>query len=275
MASHTPLTALSWGSVSRQGGTETELPPPRSNPSAPQLAFVGAPLAYPPLLPPAVTRAPQSAPAVSSRWSGSAWLFVRETAAADGNLVPGGTLGGSQAGGRLAYRLNNDVRRPLAITGRLYAPLERPEGAEVALGVDWKPIADLPLHILTERRERVGREGRSDFGITVYGGGERRVLNGRLRLEAYGQAGVVGLKERDLFADGSVRASTPIGPFEVGAGAWGGAQPGVARLDVGPQASVRIPIGRTGVRASAEWRFRVAGDAEPGSGPALTLATDF
>jgi hypothetical protein len=86
---------------------------------------------------------------------------------------------------------------------------------------------------------------------------------------------VVGLKERDLFTDGSVRASTPIGPFEVGAGAWGGAQPGVARLDVGPQASVRIPIGRTGVRASAEWRFRVAGDAEPGSGPALTLATDF
>jgi hypothetical protein len=141
--------------------------------------------------------------------------------------------------------------------------------------VDWKPIADLPLHILAERRERVGREGRSDFGITVYGGGERRILNGRLRLEAYGQAGVVGLKERDLFADGSVRASTPIGPFEVGAGAWGGAQPGVARLDVGPQASVRIPIGRTGVRASAEWRFRVAGDAEPGSGPALTLATDF
>jgi hypothetical protein len=60
----------------------------------------------------------------------------------------------------------------------------------------------------------------------------------------------------------------PIGPVEVGAGAWGGAQPGAARLDMGPQASFRIPVGRTGIRASAEWRFRVAGDAEPGSGPA-------
>jgi methenyltetrahydromethanopterin cyclohydrolase len=29
------------------------------------------------------------------------------------------------------------------------------------------------------------------------------------------------------------------------------------------------------IRIEAGWRFRVAGAAAPGSGPALTLATDF
>lgn len=231
-------------------------------------------LAYPPLAPATPPLGAEAAAVAPGRWSGSAWLFVRREAGEPG-LAPGGTLGGSQAGARLAYRVNGDARRPLALSGRLYLPLERPQGAEVALGVDWKPIAELPLHILAERRQRIGREGRSDFSVTVYGGGERRLLRDRLRVEAYGQAGVVGVRERDLFADGSIRASTPIGPLEVGAGAWGGAQPGAARLDVGPQASFRIPVGRTAIRASAEWRFRVAGDAAPGSGPAFTLATDF
>lgn len=242
--------------------------------TGPIIARADPPLSYPLLLPAIAPQAPQLAPVETRRWSGSAWLFVREPRDQRG-LAPGGTLGGSQAGARLAYRINSDPRRPLAVTARLYAPLERPQGAEAALGLDWQPIAQLPLHILAERRERIGREGRSDFAVTVYGGGERRLLDGRLRVEAYGQAGVVGVEQRDLFADGSIRARTPIGPVEVGAGAWGGAQPGVSRLDVGPQASLRIPAGRSGIRASAEWRFRVAGDAQPGSGPTFTLAADF
>lgn len=234
-----------------------------------------APPAKPGPYPPFASPVPGMAAALpASRWSGSAWLFVRHEAAR-GGLAPGGTLGGSQAGARLAYRLNGDVRRPLAVAARLYLPLERTQGTEVALGLDWQPIASLPIHILAERRERIGREGRSDFGITLYGGGERRLLRDRLRIEAFGQAGIVGLNERDLFADGAVRASTPIGPVDIGAGAWGGAQPGAARLDVGPQASFRLAVGRTAVRASAEWRFRVAGDAAPDSGPAFTLSTGF
>jgi hypothetical protein len=94
------------------------------------------------------------------------------------------------------------------------------------------------------------------------------------RLEAYGQAGVVGARSRDLFADASARAARPIGGgISLGAGVWGAAQPGVARLDFGPSATLRLP--RLGASLSAEWRFRAAGRAQPGSGPALTLITDF
>jgi hypothetical protein len=40
---------------------------------------------------------------------------------------------------------------------------------------------------------------------------------------------------------------------------------------------VTTTLGAAGVRArvSLDWRFRVAGAAAPGSGPALTVATGF
>jgi hypothetical protein len=53
---------------------------------------------------------------------------------------------------------------------------------------------------------------------------------------------------------------------------WGGAQPGVYRVDAGPRLSMKI---RNNIRVHADWRQRLAGKADPGSGPALTLAADF
>ena len=61
--------------------------------------------------------------------------------------------------------------------------------------------------------------------------------------------------------------------FSAGLGVWGGAQPGVYRVDAGP----RITHARAQQRASVhlDWRQRLAGNAAPGSGPAVTLAGDF
>lgn len=53
------------------------------------------------------------------------------------------------------------------------------------------------------------------------------------------------------------------------------AQPGVERLDIGPEIRLRLPVGQGGLRLSAEWRARIAGNARPASGPAITLITDF
>lgn len=207
------------------------------------------------------------------RLSGSAWLLARGDVDATA-LAPGGTLGGSQAGARLLYRLNDDPARPLSLSARLYAPLRRTAGAEAALGLDWRPFANLPVHLLAERRQRLGREGRSAFAITAYGGGSVALGRG-LRLDAYAQAGLVGLRSRDPFLDGSIRVAAPLGPAELGGALWAGAQPGVQRLDVGPQLTLPIRTGGIGLRLSADYRFRVAGEARPGSGPALTIGTDF
>ena len=68
-----------------------------------------------------------------------------------------------------------------------------------------------------------------------------------------------------------------IGPIQLrlGAGAWGGAQQGASRMDIGPSASVGLAGGHTSARIAVDWRFRVAGDAAPSSGPALTVAAGF
>ena len=203
------------------------------------------------------------------RWSGSAWLLLRDDRGAAA-LVPGGTLGGSQTGARLAYRIG----RRLALSGRIYLPLRRSSEAEVAAGLDWQPSTRLPLHLLAERRQDLGGAGRSAFALTVYGGASGR-LPGGLRAEAYGQAGMVGTRSRDLFADGSIRVALPIGPVEVGGGAWGAAQPGAVRLDAGPAVTYGLPVRGGNLRLQADWRFRIAGDAAPGSGPALTVTADF
>ncbi len=213
-------------------------------------------------------------PPRSRRWAASAWLFVREGETRQ--LATGGTLGGSQAGARLSYRLNDDAARPLALSVRAYAPLDRPRDGEAALGIEWQPLARVPVRLLAERREALGSGGRSAFALLGHGGVSDRPLLGALRLDAYGQAGIVGARARARFADGAVRIGLPVDRrLRIGGGVWGAAQPGVTRLDIGPHVALRLPIARSQVWIAADWRVRVAGDAEPGSGPALTLATDF
>jgi len=215
--------------------------------------------------PPALSPSP-----AAGRWSASAWLLVRRDRGGRPGLIPGGTLGASQAGGRLGYRLGRGV----SLSARVYAPLRRPAGAELAAGAAWRPAGAVPVEILAERRQAFGAQGRSAFAIAAHGGGSLALPAG-LRLDLYGEAGIVGLRSRDAFADASARVSAAVGPIEIGAGAWGGAQPGASRLDAGPTLSWRLPAARANLRLEADWRFRLAGDASPGSGPALTLAADF
>lgn len=266
------------------------MPPAPALKSAQNGATSASPAVLPPAGPPALPGiAPPSTPmlagstsvqgdplslpvrsaAFAKRWSLSGWLLVRREEGGTA-LAPGGTLGGSQAGARLTYALGSG----LSLSARAYLPLRRIAGAEAAAGLDWRPLPAIPISLLAERRQRIGREGRAAFALTLYGGGAR-ALAPRLSIHAYGQAGVVGLRSRDLFVDGSLRLARRVGPIDVGAGAWGAAQPGAARLDAGPSLSWRLPVPHANLRLQADWRFRLAGEAAPRSGPALTLATDF
>ncbi|SMF61851.1 hypothetical protein [Allosphingosinicella indica] len=250
------------------------------------VVYAEADLIAPAAAPPSVSRehaAPPSIeaplglalpPARPDRWSGSAWALIRDDGAPP--LATGGLLGGSQIGARLSYRLNDRADRPITLTARVSTALSRPAGAEAALGIEWQPSA-APVRLLAERRQSLGDGGRSAFALLAYGGVYDRAF-GPARLEAYAQAGVVGARSRDLFVDGAVRAGVPVDGTDrlrIGGGLWGAAQPGAERLDVGPQLSYRVPVKDTNLRLLADWRFRIAGDAAPASGPALTLAADF
>lgn len=249
--------------------------PPLGRPDAraePAAAFIAIPGAPPraPILVPSLSAAPGPS---EGRWSVSAWLLLRK---GRGEALAGGaTLGGSQWGGRVGYRLNADPARPFAASLRIYSPLDG-GGAEAALGLEWKLLASLPVRLLAERRVALEDGGRNAFSLLAHGGVSGRRVAGPVLLDGYGQAGVVGLRSRDLFIDGAATLSVPIrGGVQAGIGLWGAAQPDVSRLDAGPQVSVVLPVSGTNARLLGAWRMRLAGDAAPGSGPALTLGADF
>jgi hypothetical protein len=198
------------------------------------------------------------------RWSGDAYLFLRDGGAA--GLAPGAQLGGGQAFARLAYRLDETGR--LAATARVSRALGTRQ-TEGAVGLR-RTIAP-GVAVTAERRVALDAGGRSAWAAFVAGGVDGRRI-GPVVVDGYAQAGVVGARRRDGFVDGGVRAGRPLGVARLGLGTWGAAQPGAARLDVGPQAVVRLPAG---LSAAVDWRVRVAGDARPGSGVAVTLAAGF
>lgn len=151
-----------------------------------------------------------------------------------------------------------------------------------ALGFSARPLAHVPVMTAVEGR------------LTQAGGGNviqpiamavtelpPIALPLNLRAEAYAQGGYVGGKYATPFADGQLRIDHglfQLGPVEtrLGGGAWGGIQKGASRLDVGPSATLAFPLGgQTYGRLAFDWRFRVAGDAAPGSGPAVTLSAGF
>lgn len=228
--------------------------------------------------PPANPSAPQKAG--FSHWSADGWVLLRGGGGTA--IVPGAiasTYGASQLGAVLRYRLAPaDPHRPslyLRGTGALAGGRDE----EVAFGASVRPIAGLPLTAMAEARVT-----RTNYGTHVRPAAlvvtelpPARLPLG-LRGEAYAQAGYVGGPFATGFVDAQARVDGRLFdlgtlPLRAGAGSWGGAQKGAARLDVGPSVSIGLRLGDTAsARLAADWRFRVAGDARPSSGPALTLS---
>jgi hypothetical protein len=200
----------------------------------------------------------------------SAWALLRGKPGPS-SLATGGTLGGSQAGARLTYRISP----LLAASLRSSSPVGGARGGEVAAGVRITPFQSIPISMTAERRQAIGRlgGGRSAFALFLEGGVYQRPMPWGFELDAYAQGGVVGMRSRDLFADGGFTMTRPLfGRYAAGFGVWGGVQPGLYRVDAGPRVSMRV---RNTMRVHLDWRQRLAGNAEPGSGPAVTLAADF
>jgi len=215
----------------------------------------------------AAMRLPLSAPR-KALWSVSVWGISRE-----GSIpaigIGNGVLGGSQLGARIYRSLAPGV----ALTARLSTALASRQ-SEGALGLAVRRGA---VALIAERRFALDRGGRNDWSVTAVAGVADVRLPFGMRLDAYAQAGIVG---RDGFADGAVGVergivATQLGSVSVGAGSWGSMQPGVARLDIGPQLVARTALGGHTLRVSAEWRQRVLGAAAPASGAVVTLGADF
>ena len=202
------------------------------------------------------------------RLSISSWAMMRNRAGTD-SLANGGQLGASQAGARVMWNFTPS----LAASVRASAPINSQRGAEGALGVRYQPFAALPVAVTLERRHAFRDYGRNAFAAFVEGGVYGRSMPWNSTLDGYFQAGVVDFNNPDWFVDGQVAFSRPVWRnLSAGFGVWGGAQPGIHRLDVGPRASLKIG---SRMRAHVDYRYMVTGNAQPGSGAVVTLAGDF
>lgn len=234
-----------------------------------------APAAVP--FPPASAMAGMSG---ADRWSADAWLLLRRDST---NAVTSGrgSYGQSQFGAVLRYRLwGSSGHRPTAYL-RATQALAGARESEAALGLAARPVPGLPLVAAAEMRlARADGDTRARPAAYAVTELPPMRLPGGFTGEAYLQAGYVGGDFATGFIDGQVRAERKLfdlgaGELRAGGGVWGGAQEGASRLDVGPGATVRLAIGGTPARASMDWRFRIAGDAEPRSGAALTISAGF
>lgn len=228
-----------------------------------------APIPLPTAPPPATPR--------PDRLRGSGWLLWRPGGMQQSALSSVGRLGGSQAGLRLDYELTPGARHRVAAYARATSALERPAAPEAALGIAVQPLRTVPVTLALERRIALGKGARNAMAVMAVGGfGPTPVVKG-VEAEAYAQAGMVGFRRRDGFVDGKLSLLSPIAnsPLRIGGAVSGGAQPGVSRLDIGPEVQLRLPLPKAAARLSVEWRERIAGRAAPASGVAVTLATDF
>jgi hypothetical protein len=211
------------------------------------------------------------------RWSGDAYVLLRDSGLAGPAASP--VLGGGQSGASLAYTLDPLARRSLAVFGRIYAAHDSaisidPATAQAAIGLRWQ--ARPGISIAAERLIALGAATSGDWNLRVAAGGARRV--GQLDVDGYGEAGARG--NGDLYAGGEAHARLPIGrvglvQWSAGPGLWGSVQSAgavVGRVDVGAGVTARLPAG---LAISGDWRWRVAGNAAPGSGPAVTIGMAF
>jgi hypothetical protein len=210
-----------------------------------------------------------------------AYSFWRHGAVQAGQLG-NGQYGGSQSAALieipvLRYRDAQDTSQ-LAVIGRLSTSHSKIRESEWAAGVQWQPIRSIPARMSIERRFR--RDAPDTIAAYLAGGHAGSKLPLAFTLDGYGQAGFVSGKDAGAFVDVQLATHRPLvsqagTQLSAGGGIWAGGQGDIIRLDVGPSVRALLSAGPARLRIDASWRFRIAGDAQPGNGPAVTLSTSF
>jgi hypothetical protein len=218
---------------------------------------------------------PLAKPIKSPLFAGSSWMLLRSSPSRQ-SLATQGQLGGSQLGAQAMASLMQNKSLRLDGFARATSPIQTAQGQEIAIGIRVSNQAPVLLALQIERRLALDKGGRSAFAITGIAAVNEYSLAKTVNLRGYIQTGVVGLSKRDAFVDGHAVIDMPIKKDRVtaGLGLWGAAQPGLSRVDVGPEIRIR-PKAMPKSAIALQWRHRVAGDAVPDTGVALVVGADF
>lgn len=221
------------------------------------------------------------------RWSIYGWSLLRASSRVR-TLAPAGQYGGSQAGLVLRYTVRG---APVAteIYARAVAAVARDDDRTLAIGIAARPWSKIPVDLAVERRFGLAERQRDRFAAMVLAGGGVSLGGSRIRIDGYGQAGFVGWNQRQAFFDLQMLATRPVtvqdGPAVLlGGGLWAGGQQErdpaghkrwVHRADLGPRAALDLPVGDSRITVAFDWRQRIDGNAQPGSGAVVTVSAGF
>lgn len=232
--------------------------------------------------------APDATPSFPDRrWSIYGWSLLRQ-GTRSGALAPGAQYGGSQAGLIVRYAIG-DRSRALSAYARAATALASDDDRTLAIGAAARPWGSVPVDFAVERRFGLADGQRDRFAAMLLAGGGGTLGRSRVRVEAFGQAGIVGKSEPQGFFDLQMLATRQVGQADnssitLGGGVWAGgqqeidAQGGkrwVHRVDLGPRVTLALPIRGSRLTVALDWRQRVDGNALPASGAAITVSTGF
>ncbi len=216
------------------------------------------------------------------RWSGEFYAQLRDDGTPGLGTRP--VLGGGQTGGQIAYTPNPLSRRPVYAvvrgtttnSGGFATTSGAAPSSQVAAGVKWQVLPQ--VSVSGERLFAIEHGGRSAWTVRAAGGLAHRF--GPVLADGYAEGGLVGFRHTDWFAGAQARAAYPFSFWqfrvEPGIGVWAGVQKAdgtASRFDLGP--TLGVAWDRWNIRASADYRLKVAGNAQPGSGPAVTVSGAF
>jgi len=221
---------------------------------------------------------------LSKHWRAEVYTFLRQ---ADGTRVPlpaaSPVLGAGSTAATLAYTLNPLSRRTVELQARFITPyrgFSSPDGtsAQGAAGIAVRPFPKVPITLVAERLFKLGPNARNDFQARMTAGLAKRVHG--FDLSAFGEADFVG-RRPDWFAGAQLIAERPIrvpGGFRIapGLGLWSAMQrtdTTSTRVEIGP--SLRLVPPKGPLSLSVDYRVKMAGNARPGSGVAVTVGGRF
>lgn len=228
-----------------------------------------------------------AAPARSKKWSIYGWSLLRQGSRAAA-LAPAAQYGGSQAGLILRYALG-DARGAPSVYARVAAALASADDRTLAVGIMARPWGAVPVDVAVERRFGLADGQRDRFAAMLVAGAGATLGRSQVRIDAFGQAGIVGLTDRQGFFDLQMLATRRVAMTDdlavsVGGGIWAGGQQEtrpdlgkswVHRVDLGPRTALALPVGDSSLTLALDWRQRVDGSARPASGAAFTVSAGF
>jgi hypothetical protein len=213
----------------------------------------------------------------------SAFLFLRpgsRAAASPAIIAANPLLGGSQAGFSYRRRFNGDAPVQWGAIARIQSAIDPQSDARLSLGLYAQPLRRVPIFLGAEARVGLDQSAADDLLLHGNGGTSLRVGNRGGRIDIYGQAGAAIGAQTTLFADAQTQFSQPLitiagEDVRLGAALNAGAQGTSWRVDAGPQVQWRLPFANPPLDLRLAWRERLAGNAVPATGLAITLSSDF